>query len=345
MLRRNAYAAALSFLVVSFLLPCSRRFASASAQQASFEVSGEVRDDADDQPVEGARVQFKMTSELVVFPVAFTSPTGVFRFTEVRSGEYYLLAEREGYSPARVRVIIAAHGDQVIIRMHRLTKAARTGPVEPTSVHQLGVPTSARDAFDKGVKLVGAKSDFRGGIAQFQRAIDIYPDYYEAYAQLGAAYDHAGDAALAEAALRKSVEMSSGKYAEPMYLLAELLNEREQFAEAEQVARRATDLEAAFWRGHFQLARGLAGLKRNVEAEASANKARELNPDNPDIYLLLSNLHMRSRNYPSLVKDLDAYLRLAPNGPASEQARKMRDQVKKALEAEQKQSVGAPPKL
>src|SRR5713101_6780291 len=134
MLRRNIRATALAFLALFHTLLASARLLRAAPQQAVFEISGEVRDDADEQPIPGARVQFRMTSELVVFPLAFTSPTGVFRFTEVRSGEYYLLAEKEGYNPARIRVIVAAHGDQMIVRMHRLAAASASRPGEPMSV-------------------------------------------------------------------------------------------------------------------------------------------------------------------------------------------------------------------
>src|SRR5713101_5589918 len=79
MLRRNIRATALAFLALFHTLLASARLLRAAPQQAVFEISGEVRDDADEQPIPGARVQFRMTSELVVFPLAFTSPTGVFR--------------------------------------------------------------------------------------------------------------------------------------------------------------------------------------------------------------------------------------------------------------------------
>jgi len=294
-----------------------------------------VEDDADGQPIQGARVQLRVPSGLATSTVKFSSPSGEFRLTDLRPGDYLLVVEQQGYEPTHLQVTVTGVSNtRVIVLMHRLNNVVTLAPGDSASVHVLSAPPKAREAFEKGIKLLNAKSDFLGGIKQFKRAIQMFPDYYEAYAQMGVAYDRSGDASSAEMAFRKSIEVSSGKYSESLFLLAEMFNEQERFADAESVAHQGIAAEPTSWRGHYELARALAGLKRNNEAEASATKARELKPDNPVVYLLLANLHMRTHNYPSLVQDLDAYLKFAPNGPASEQARNMREKVQKALEAQ-----------
>jgi predicted Zn-dependent protease len=114
-------------------------------------------------------------------------------------------------------------------------------------------------------------------------------------------------------------------------LLAQILNDHNQFADAEKIAQQGTTSEADSPKSHYELARALAGLKRDTEAEESAAKARALKPDSPPVHLLLANIHRRLHNYPALLQDLDAYLELAPIGPASDQARTLREQVRKAL--------------
>ena len=81
------------------------------------------------------------------------------------------------------------------------------------------------------------------------------------------------------------------------------------------------------WRGPFELARALTALKKTDEAEKSAEKSRDLMPDNPPVYLLLANIHIQRKDYPALVRDLDDYLRLAPVGPEADQARKTKERV------------------
>lgn len=336
-----------------FVLTLCPAFASGQQQTArahgpgaaTFDISGFVRSEVDDQPVQGARLELKTESDNLAHPALLSGGRGEFRFGGFPGGDYFIIADKAGYEPARIRVTIALHGDQVIIRLRPI---AGTAPPlvagNSNFVRNAAVPEKALEAFEKGVTLLNIKSDYRGGIAQFERATQLFPGYYEAYVQMGVAYDRLGDAASAERALRKSIEVSSGKYAEPMFLLAEMFNDRGRFADAEQAARLGISAQPSSPRGHYELARALGGLKRDTEAEASAMQARELKPDSPPVYLLLANLHKRLHNYPALLQDLDTYLELAPIGPASDQARALRDQVQKALDAQPKQSAATQPK-
>jgi tetratricopeptide (TPR) repeat protein len=96
------------------------------------------------------------------------------------------------------------------------------------------------------------------------------------------------------------------------------------------------------WRGYFELARAQFGLKQPAEAEESAAKARDLKPDYPLVYLTLTNIHLALRNYPLVLQDIDAYLKLVPDSPTSDQVRKTRLQVEHALEKTRAQSAAVP---
>ncbi len=304
---------------------------------STFDIMGYVKSDADGQPLANVRMKLITENGNLANATILTSATGEFRFIGFRGGDYFIEAEKDGYEPARERVTIALHGDQVIVRMH----PARSGAVKPAVanaeiVRNAAIPEKALDAFHKGMTLLTIQADYRGAIAQFERAIKAYPSYYEAYAQMGVAHDRLGDTTAAEQELRKSIEMSSEKYGESFFVLAEILSDENRFAEAEQTARQAIAADTNSPRGHYELARALAGLKRDEEAEASAVKARDLQSDSPPVHLLLANIHRRLHNYPGLLQDLDAYLALAPSGPASDQARALRAEVQKALEGQSK---------
>jgi tetratricopeptide (TPR) repeat protein len=208
------------------------------------------------------------------------------------------------------------------------------------SAHQLSVPRKAHDEFEKGMALVYMKSDYRAAIAQFQLAIKDFPTYYEAYAEEGTAYYELQEMSPAEEALQKSTELSNGTYADAMFTLAAIYTDTKRFAEAEVLARKAMTVDSSSWRGPFELARALNALKRPEEAEKNALQARDLMPDNAPVYLLLANIHIQRKDYPALLRDLDGYLRLSPYGPEADQARKTKDQVQAALNAQKASAAG-----
>jgi Flp pilus assembly protein TadD len=181
-------------------------------------------------------------------------------------------------------------------------------------------------------------------VQEFQRAIKAYPEYYEAYSELGLAYVRLKDFPAAEKALRTSVEMSAQTYPPPLTLLSMLLNDQNRPSEAEPLAHRVIAADPSAWRGPYELSRALLGLRRLPEAEVSAYAARDLKPDNPDVYLLLSEIHRHTQNAPALLQDIDAYLKLAPQGPAAPQVRQLREQLLRFMQAQSKPNSAHPPK-
>jgi len=112
----------------------------------------------------------------------------------------------------------------------------------------------------KGLTLLYQKSNYQVGIKQFERAVRDYPEYYEAYTQIGIAYLHMGNTASAEIALRKAVELSREQYSDASAWLATLLNDKRRFVEAEPLARKALELDPNSWHANAELARSLLGL-------------------------------------------------------------------------------------
>ena len=298
-------------------------------------VGGSVRNEEDDSRISQAHVQL-LTSGNVAHPVLITNDNGEFYFGQFPPGEYEVRAELDGYQPVRVPVDITRHDEiNLIIRLRKLSSPAPP-PGDVTTAHQLSVPNKAHDAFDKGVAKAESKANYQGAIAEFQRAIKNYPDYYESYAEMGLAYIHLKDFPSAEKALRKSIELSSAKYAPPLMLLAMVLNDQNQADGAEPVARQAIAAAPQAWRGHYELARALYRRRQISEAEAAAFTSRDLKPENPDVYLLLSEIHRTTHNAPALLQDFDTYLTLAPQGPAAPQVRELREQLVKYIELQPK---------
>ena len=176
------------------------------------------------------------------------------------------------------------------------------------------------------------KKQHAKSIAEFQKAIDLYPSYYEAYTEIGVANYDLKNVREAESALNKAIELSSSKYLKAVYLLADLYNGQQRYTEAEPLARQAVNLDSSAWNGEFELARALVGLKRGADAETSAIKCLELKPDNASSYLVLANAHMEEQNYSAVVQDFDSYLKLDPNGPLSNDIRQRRKRLQAELQ-------------
>jgi tetratricopeptide (TPR) repeat protein len=199
------------------------------------------------------------------------------------------------------------------------------------SVRELSIPPKAMHAFQQGSLLL-AKGDPSGSLPHLQRAISEFAGYYEAYYKLGLAYLKLWHIPEAEQAYRKSIELSGGKYAQPLFGLSAILNDQEKFAEAESVARKGLNLEPDSWRGNYYLGLALFGLGRFEGAESSALESVRARLDFAEAHLLLAHIHGGQKNYRALLNDLDEYLKLDPDGKASAGARALREKVQRALD-------------
>ena len=295
-----------------------------------FEVSGAIRDDATNRAVDSVRVDLRQITG-ATSASAFTNSNGEFSFAEVRAGTYLLVIDAIDYEPVSQQIIVdgTVMGLEVALHPNHGPKAMSKSAT--VSARELSIPEKAHEAMQKALVLLYQKSDYRGSLVQFQHAIKAYPDYYEAYAQMGVAYVNLNDPANAEQALRKSIEVSQERYVDAYCMLANLLSSNKQFTDAESAARKATDLDANSWQAYFELAHALYEMQEYSEAEKSAAAASELKPDNVALHLLLADIHGRLGNLPATLNDLNAYLKLAPTGPDADRARTVRDQIQHDL--------------
>lgn len=330
---RSCAAARLLVISLCAALPCwsQQRQPTTGNAPSTFYISGSVRNSDDNRPLEMIRIDLKrITAETLA--TSFTRSNGEFEFGSVPRGSYQIVIEVNGYEPLRENI--------EIINMSRpglliLLTPKREFPVQPVaggpsvSTHELSLPRKAQDAFQKGLQRLYDKDDPKGGIEQFQKAISAAPGFYEAYFETGIAYAHLSQFPEAEVAFRKSIELSQGRYARSDFALAALLSNNGHFSDAEPLARRGLEFEPTAWQGHFELARALAGSNQWAEAEKHVLEARKEKPDEASVYLLLANVHIRKKDYPALVEDLETYLKLNPNGGASAQARSTLEQIRK----------------
>jgi len=207
-------------------------------------------------------------------------------------------------------------------------------PTYAVSVRELSIPPRAQHAFEQGMERLASR-DAAGSLPHFQRAILEYAGYYEAYDRMGAADLMLWHVQEAEQAFRKAIEVSGGQYAHPLIALGAILDDQEKFAEAESVIRKGLDLDHDSWKGHFYLALALFGSNRMEDAAKSVLEALQRKTDFPNAHLLLANIHCREKDYHSVIRDLDEYLKLAPDGPDSSRAKALRAFAQNMISASQ----------
>lgn len=211
-----------------------------------------------------------------------------------------------------------------------VSSAQSPTPRAVVSVRELSIPSKAVREFQKGIDCL-KKEDASGSLPHFERAIADFDNYYEAYFEIGIAELKLSRIADAEAALRKSVKMSAGQFADPLFALGGILIKQNKFVEGEKVLREAVNLNPTSWAGTYCLGRALFGLNRFQDAEKSVREAIRWKADSGDSYLLLADIHGHLHDYSTLLQDLDEYLKLEPNGPMNDRVQALREKAEQAI--------------
>jgi Flp pilus assembly protein TadD len=333
MMRLIRSAAVVAILAGAISLPAAAQVPANGiggiGRRGRYIVSGTVREAEGERPLENIEVQLWATSAGVVAST-FTNSNGSFAFADVRDGSYRLVVEEQGYAKIQEEVNFTSRppvGIQLLLKREVLFPPVKIGDGPTVSTRQLSIPRRAREAMERGLSLMNEKSDYKGSLKQFQRAVREYSGYYEAYLQMGLAYMQMGDTAKAEETLIASIRVSDRQYPDALFRLASLYSLQEHFADAEPLAREAVELDPNSPEAYQELARALHGLDQSAAAEASAREALRLQPDNPQTHLILANIHLKMGNFMALLEDLDTYLQISPDGPDADQARQMREQI------------------
>ncbi len=306
-----------------------------TTQPRTYSVAGMVSDAQTNVRLDSVKVELRQFTGGTV-ATEFTSGEGNFEFENVAEGSYQIFVEQVGYQSTQQRVDVDGPTHGILIELRGISNASRTTAGNATiSKRELLIPHKAHDAMEKGLMLLYTKSDYAGSVKQFERATQEYPDYYEAYTEMGVAYMKLKDTANSERVLRKALDLSDQKYGSALVWMASLYTDNQRSAEAEPLARKAVELDENSAQANSELARALLAMGRADEAEKSILTAIKLQPQNPVLYLLLANVHITLQNYPGLVDDLGNYLKLAPTGQFADQARKQRDEIQQQLQNSQ----------
>jgi hypothetical protein len=296
-------------------------------RETNLTIKGNVYFVDESQPATNVSVQLTSSEGDMIAPES-TTESGGFEFHGLSHGSYSIYIDVQGYEKVSYPVDLSftsARGLVIYLRPSKKGKAAsKTG--SSISTHELGMPEKARDLVDSGKKKLADKNA-QGALEDFQAAVAAAPGYYEAYYQMAMVEVSLGKGEDAEKDFHKSIEVSGDKYGEAEVGLGALMLNRGDNAGGEKAIRRGVELNPNDWLGHYELGRALLNQNETSEAYKSAEQARALAPNVANIYRLLSDIHWKARNYPALLEDLDAYIKLDPNSAMGEHAKELREKV------------------
>ncbi len=291
------------------------------------EINGQVRFAKGGAPAESVRVRIDSISGGTVQEMT-TDRTGKFRFAGLQRAQYVVSIHAPGFKDAQQHVDLqTATSDYVLFQLtpdETAVTAKTTGKLIDANA-----PVEAQKEFDEGRYAIEREQKVEG-ISHLERAVQIYPDYFLAQLLLGTTYMDTRQWEKAERALRRTLEINP-KSSAALFALGEVSLRQKKYADAERALQDGLKLDERSWQGHFALGRVYWGMGNISKAGPQVGRALQLKPDLAEGHLLAGNILLRVRQPENALVEFEEYLRLAPKGEFSEQARATAQKIRNAL--------------
>jgi hypothetical protein len=327
---------------IAFALPrCASGF---QFGKGMFDISGKVYDEQTHQILTQVDVTLRSSGGVMQAHLV-TNESGRFDFDNIARGSYEIDARLNGYELYSTAIGVGDGETRGITIYLKRSAANQESPNGLTvSAHELSISKKARDLMYSGKQKAYFEMNLNAGLTDFKNAVAIAPDYYEAYYQIGMTYLELAKRGDAENNFRKSIELSKNTYGEPVIGMGTILLDKNDIAGAEKLIRRGLELSPNSWLGYYELGRACLAENHIADAKKAGEQARSLMPNVTIVYRLLANVHMREKDYPALLEDIDAYVKIDPNSAESALAKEMRAQVMQKILDEKVVSENGTPK-
>src|SRR6266478_1093510 len=274
-----------------------------------------------------SQVAVKLKSHAAgVFRSVLTDFEGHFEVRSLPPSTYEIVVDEPGYELAQASTQLDGAASSLVLYLNSPKTAQSERNSYTVSARELKIPDKARKEYIKGLGSLG-KNDFAGSVSHFSKAAQAFPDYYEAFYHIGVPETRRGRLEEALPAFQKAIDLSGGRYAWAEFGIGYLLYAEGKTEEAVTTLRRGLEVDANSPDGYTILGMVMLRLDRPDEAEKCAREALLRNPNFAQAYLVLSDAYGRRREYHAQVQELDAYLKLEPNGEDSGHVRQAREQV------------------
>lgn len=202
----------------------------------------------------------------------------------------------------------------------RLVKTGSGGAA--TVVFAQDVPDEARKSYKKGVEMLADKKD--EGLDALKKAIDIFPNYYDALDRLGNEYVRRGQPSQAVPYLVKAIDVNRRSYTS-FYALGVASYNLKDLKAASEALRAASainpnSINAQIFYGMVLRIGG--SYERAEKALLQAKKLAESTPV-AEIHWQLALLYEKTGRYKQAADELETFLKVEPKAANAEQIKKL----------------------
>jgi len=274
------------------------------------------------RPATALRIRLESTNSTTL--TAFTNSEGIFYFNSLEPSNYTVIIETgEEYLPIRESVyidreIVGKTARTFNVMFHLRPKGTPVTTTGVVSASLAKVPKSALEQFKKALE-AKEKSDIKLAIEKFNEAVRLYPQFAEAYSELGALHLKSGDLKKAEEALRKTLQLNEKNASAQLNYGIVLLNQRKMY-EAEKELEKAVLADENAATPHMYLGIALLGLNYPEYAEKEFLKSISLKDDEKiaQAHKYLGGIYWKKGNFRQAADELEKYVKLSPKASDAE---------------------------
>jgi tetratricopeptide (TPR) repeat protein len=321
-----------------FLFVFSIAFPSSASTQARNTIEGRVST-SDGRSISNARITLQNDSYSTVGS-SYTDAAGRFRFMNISNGNYNVIIEPGPGTPDFERQLQRVQAQAFNSRrsgggeVFRVDFVIKPRAPSNTVLHNSGVdpnvivfhqdiPENARKEYDHGIKSI-EKGDVNNALQSLQKAIAIFPNYYDALELLGTQYVKRQDYNAAKPLLIKAVVINRDGW-RGFYSLGIAQMETKELSEGVKSLKRAAELNPESPNVNMRL--GMV-LMQNAETRAEAiqsfEKVTHLAKDSvPPAFFYLGVLYGKSERYGEAADALEHFLHIYPQAGEQDKLKQM----------------------
>lgn len=258
------------------------------------------------------------------------SSSGRFEFFNVPSGRYDLVVEMAGFKPYRMRVeYVMGPVEGLLVDLVPEGRESDLGPGAAVPLRVLQAPPKARQEYERGLESISRKR-FEEGAQHFRKAIESFPDFDEAYLQLGLVHLQQNRAEQAQSAF-ENVTRIHPQSERGFMLLGRACRLQKKLEEAVAALSQSIQLKEDSWFAQLELGEALLELGRLEEAATHVARAHALNAREASIHQLYYNTLIRQERHREALAELEEFLQLFPGHALAPRARQQREALSKFL--------------
>lgn len=265
-----------------------------------------------------------------------SSPNGEFRFKAVKLGRYWLVIEGEKFENVRERLEVDVRTFGVVnvtLVLHPRNGIRASGSGENVvSVDSLRrkAPKDAMKEYEKALD-EQRKGDPKKVLDHLQKAIKIFPDFYDAHLQLGSHFQKAGNRPEAIKSFEKAVELDPASI-KARNELGQLYLDSQEYEKAAGIEEEALKIGRVTADNFFILGTAYYKLNELDLAEENLQRALTLSPASMgNAHLQLYNVYMRGRQPMKALEQLDTYLTSFPKASNRDSIQEQADKLRQSL--------------